>query len=78
MTDGAASRHAAGLSLTLTRRPAPKGETIMYEMYPDWGPAKHDPDHPLRRTSSDALQTAFNPSVGTALRDEDDLRPDDN
>ncbi|MEZ0578762.1 hypothetical protein [Nocardioides sp. MH1] len=50
----------------------------MYEMYPDWGPAKHDPDHPLRRAGSDALQTAFNTPTGTALRDEDDLRPDDN
>jgi hypothetical protein len=51
--------------------------TTMYEMYPDWGPAKHDPDHPLHR-SSEALQSAFNLPTGTALRDEDDLRPDDN
>ena len=54
----------------------------MYEMYPDWGPAKHDPDHPLNRAHSDALQAAFNAPAtgraGTALRDEDDLRPDDN
>jgi hypothetical protein len=51
----------------------------MYDMYPDWGPAKHDPDHPLHRNAhSDALQVAFNPSAGTALRDEDEPRPDDN
>ena len=50
----------------------------MYEMYPDWGPAKHDPDHPLHRATSEALQSAFNLPAGTALRDEDDPRPDDN
>lgn len=51
----------------------------MYDMYPDWGPAKNDPEHPLHRsTHAEALQHAFNPPVGTALRDEDDLRPDDN
>ncbi len=60
----------------------------MYDMYPDWGPAKHDPEHPLHRdTKSDALQRAFNGfseagapggSVGLALRDEDGARPDDN
>ncbi len=60
----------------------------MYDMYPDWGPAKHDPEHPLHReTKDDALQRAFNGSldsdfrraaVGFALRDEDGGRPDDN
>ena len=50
----------------------------MYEMYPDWGPAKNDPDHPLHRTHTDALQSALNRPAGTALRDEDDRRPDDN
>jgi hypothetical protein len=34
----------------------------------EWGPAKHDPEHPLNRRGS----------FGTALRDDDDLRPDDN
>lgn len=47
----------------------------MYDMYPDWGPAKHDPEHPLHRGSATALQEAFNP---TALRDDDAPRPDDN
>lgn len=50
----------------------------MYEMHPDWGPAKHDPDHPLHRTHTDMLQAAFDRPAGTALRDDDDLRPDDN
>jgi hypothetical protein len=50
----------------------------MYDMYPDWGPAKHDPNHPLHRTYKDALQTAMNGSTETALRDEDAPRPDDN
>ncbi|WP_183098500.1 hypothetical protein [Nocardioides pelophilus] len=50
----------------------------MYDMYPDWGPAKHDPQHPLNRTYKDALQSAMNGSTETALRDEDALRPDDN
>jgi len=51
----------------------------MYEMYPDWGPAKHDPEHPLHRSNhSDTLQDAFNRTAGTALRDDDDARPDDN
>jgi hypothetical protein len=35
---------------------------------PEWGPAKHDPDHPLRRDRAEGL----------ALRDGDDARPDDN
>jgi len=50
----------------------------MYDMYPDWGPAKHDPDHPLHRNYSGALQATLDRPAGTALRDEDDLRPDDN
>ena len=50
----------------------------MYDMYPDWGPAKHDPDHPLNRNHSAALQATLDRPAGTALRDEDDLRPDDN
>ncbi|UMG93101.1 hypothetical protein [Nocardioides sp. TF02-7] len=48
----------------------------MYDLYPDWGPAKHDPEHPLHRRTTDALQAAFN--GGTALRDDDASRPDDN
>lgn len=39
----------------------------------EWGPAKHDPDHPLRRSSGGAA------AWGTVdLRDGDESRPDDN
>lgn len=41
----------------------------MYEMYPDWGPASHDPDNP---NSSEALQASLD------LRDNGGLRPEDN
>lgn len=34
----------------------------------EWGPAKHDPEHPLHRDLADSL----------VLRDGDDARPDDN
>lgn len=63
----------------------------MYEMYPDWsgtewGPAKHDPDHPFRHettVAASALQDAFGPGNGAAAqrldpRDADAWRPDDN
>ncbi|MEQ6903537.1 hypothetical protein [Nocardioides sp. YIM 152588] len=63
----------------------------MYDMYPDWsgtewGPAKHDPNHPFRHqydghrdgsTARDALQAAFGGGA-LALRDGDAPRPDDN
>ena len=41
----------------------------MYDMYPDWGPARHDPESPFSQT---ALQAALD------LRDNGGLRPDDN
>ena len=41
----------------------------MYEMYPEWGPAKHDPDSPAAKN---ALQVALD------LRDNGGPRPDDN
>ena len=54
----------------------------MYDMYPEWGPAAHDPTHPLHpghpghqgsATATDtALQTALD------LRDNGGERPDDN
>ncbi|TYL52147.1 hypothetical protein FXB39_07055 [Nocardioides sp. BGMRC 2183] len=60
----------------------------MYAMYPDWsgtewGPAKHDPEHPFRRDGArgrNALQAAFGAGNGAALdlRDADENRPDDN
>ena len=44
----------------------------MYDMYPEWGPAKHDPDSPRNREQLAALQTALD------LRDNGGERPDDN
>jgi len=45
----------------------------MYDMYPEWGPAKNDPEHPLRRApGTDAVQEALD------LRDNGGERPDDN
>ncbi len=52
----------------------------MYDMY-DWGPAKHDPEHPLHRPTNSLLQTAVDRRdhrVGLDLRDEAAARPDDN
>lgn len=46
-----------------------------------WGPAKHDPDHPLRRKVATPLQVAMDRRdhrVRTDLRDEESSRPDDN
>jgi hypothetical protein len=46
----------------------------MYDMYPEWGPARHDPEDP---SSNSAVQAALD------LRDNggqyfNDQRPDDN
>jgi hypothetical protein len=51
----------------------------MYDMYPEWGPAHHDEDHPAHPARP------ANPANGTApvqesidLRDNGGERPDDN
>ena len=45
----------------------------MYDMYPDWGPAAHNPDNPRSvENVAEAVQTSFD------LRDGGDQRPDDN
>ncbi|HQR27086.1 MAG TPA: hypothetical protein PLP61_08620 [Nocardioides sp.] len=41
----------------------------MYDMYPEWGPASHDPDNPR---SHEAVQAALD------LRDGGGLWPEDN
>ena len=41
----------------------------MYEMYPDWGPARTNPDNPANQA---ALQASLD------LRDNGGQRPDDN
>jgi hypothetical protein len=42
---------------------------VFYDLYPEWGPASHNPDNPH---SVEAVQTALD------LRDNGGLRPDDN
>ena len=44
-------------------------KATMYEMYPDWGPASHNPDNPH---SYEAVQASLD------LRDNGGQRPDDN
>ena len=41
----------------------------MYDMYPDWGPAQHNPENPR---SNEAVQAALD------LRDNGGLQPEDN
>ena len=45
----------------------------MYEMYPEWGPARHNPDSP---TSNVAQQSALQAALD--LRDNGVQQPDDN
>jgi hypothetical protein len=45
----------------------------MYDMYPEWGPARHDPESPTsHQAQREALQAALD------LRDSGGERPDDN
>ena len=43
----------------------------MYDMYPDWGPARHNPDY-TNETEQQAVQ------AGMDMRDNGGQRPDDN
>jgi hypothetical protein len=43
----------------------------MYDMYPDWGPARHNPDY-APEPEQQAVQ------YGMDLRDNGGQRPDDN
>ena len=43
----------------------------MYDMYPEWGPAQHNPDNPRSRPSA-TVQASLD------LRDNGGQRPDDN
>ena len=52
-----------------TIRCAQKVRAVFYDLYPEWGPASHNPDNPH---SVEAVQTALD------LRDNGGLRPDDN
>ena len=52
----------------------------MYDMYPEWGPAAHDPEHPLNGSTTSASSRASNGALQVALdlRDNGGERPDDN
>ena len=45
-----------------------------HDARPEWGPAKHDPEHPLHIDRYDAFATPTGPD----LRDAAFARPDDN
>jgi hypothetical protein len=48
-------------------------KSTMYDMYPEWGPAAHDEDHPAHPSQSAApVQESMD------LRDNGGERPDDN
>jgi hypothetical protein len=51
----------------------------MYEMYPEWGPAQHDEDHPAHPANR-AQQPTWSAPVQESidLRDNGGERPDDN
>jgi hypothetical protein len=51
------------------------GADHRHDARPEWGPAKHDPEHPLHVDRYDAFAT---PAYGTDLRDAAFARPDDN
>jgi hypothetical protein len=48
----------------------------MYDMYPEWGPAHNDPDHPLNGGTNAAGNGSR--QVSADLRDKGGERPDDN
>jgi hypothetical protein len=52
------------------RRTNPTGYATLTADDSEWGPARHDPAQPSHREAPRFL--------GTALRDGDDARPDDN
>ncbi|GAA1522450.1 hypothetical protein [Nocardioides humi] len=58
------------MSSTTIRRTNPTGYATLTTDTSEWGPARHDPDQPSHRESDGFF--------GTALRDGDDARPDDN
>ncbi|MDN5744855.1 MAG: hypothetical protein L0H31_07005 [Nocardioidaceae bacterium] len=58
------------MSTTSVRRTNPTGYATLSATCSEWGPA--------RRTADRADPRAGNDGAGTALRDGDDARPDDN
>ncbi|WP_344731773.1 hypothetical protein [Nocardioides fonticola] len=59
-----AVRHPHRTSTSTSKERSP-----MYDLYPEWGPARHDPENPRSR---EALQRSLD------LRDDGGERPDDN
>jgi hypothetical protein len=59
---GSATKRLVSIRFTKERAP-------MYDMYPDWGPASHQPENPH---SHEAVQASLD------LRDNGAERPDDN
>jgi hypothetical protein len=53
----------------------------MYHMYPEWGPARHRPDHAETNDTPARRRRYWEPQVvapGAGGRDADSDRPDDN
>ena len=52
----------------------------MYDMYPEWGPAQHDEEHPANPAKWAARATTLTAPVQESidLRDNGGERPDDN
>jgi hypothetical protein len=53
---------------------------VMYDMYPEWGPAAHDEEHPAHpaRRAPQFAQPAQPVQRSMDLRDNGGERPDDN
>ena len=52
----------------------------MYDMYPEWGPAQHDEDHPAHPSTGQPPPPRVTAPVQESidLRDNGGERPDDN
>ena len=58
---------------TSTGTDSQEAKNPMYDMYPEWGPAQHNPDNPRSHENiSQAVQASLD------LRDNGGQRPDDN
>ena len=54
--------------------------SLMYDMYPEWGPAQHDEDHPANPANWSSRSATMTAPVQESidLRDNGGERPDDN
>lgn len=69
----APQRRAARTVASLKRSLLTTQEHTMYDMYPDWGPARNNPDNPMNRERLRQLMQA-----ALDQRDKGSERPDDN